>query len=117
MKKIKALTLALGLIIFFISAAGRAAPLDPYPSLEQFYQELKVLADNNPDLVQLEQIGKSVEGRPLYLLRIGYSRSPDQPHALIAGGIHAEEFIGARLALESAKLLVEQSKTDPAGRR
>ncbi len=114
MKKIKAITLALGLMAFLAAAAGQTAPLDPYPSLEQFYQELKVLADNNPDLVRLERIGKSVEGRPLYLLRIGYSQTGQKPHALIAGGIHAEEFIGARLALESAKLLVEQSKTDPA---
>jgi len=107
----------LGLILFLAGSqvwAEKAGPLDPYPSLEELYQELNSFPEKSPGLVKLEEIGKSVEARPIYLLRFGWSRSKDQPKALVAGGIHAEEFIGTAVAMEVCRELAEKSGNDPA---
>ncbi len=108
--------LILTLVLILISGRAYAQAkrsLDPYPSLEEMCREVNSFPKENPDLVKLEQIGKSVEGRPIYLLRVGWSKSEGQPQALIAGGIHAEEFIGAAVGMEFARELMSQSKSDP----
>jgi len=86
-------------------ARGRETkPLAPYLSIEEVYQEADSLSRSRPELVTLEEIGRSVEGRPIYVLRFGAGDKP-KPQALIAAGIHAEEFIGPALAMETARVL------------
>lgn len=104
-------------IFIFVSGQALAEkdhPLSPYPSLEELYEEVNSFAKNHPELVSLEELGKSVEGRPIYLLRFGFAKSPSKPKALIAGGIHAEEFIGVAVGMETARELIQKSETAPA---
>lgn len=86
------------------SALGKdARRLAPYPSLEELYQEISSVAASRPELVRLEIFGRSVEGKPLYLLRFGASAVRRKPQALVAAGIHADEYIGPMVALALAK--------------
>jgi len=106
-------------VVMFIAGAlarGKEAnPLAPYPPLEGFYQEINSLAASRPVLVKLEEFGKSVEGRPLYLLRFGAGASQRKPQALVAAGIHADEYIGPMVALAFAKILA--SGRDPEAQK
>ena len=86
-------------------------PLAPYPSLEKFYEEVNSLAQAHPDTVKLEKIGASVQGRPIYVMRFG-AGDKSKPQALIAAGIHADEYIGPAVAFAEAKILA-----DPKTRR
>ena len=103
--------LAFCLLLLSFQIYAQSKPLELYPSLEEFYLEIEQLAKDYPSMVKLEIIGQSVEQRPIYLLRITSSSKP-APKALITGGIHACEFIGARLAMQVAHLLVEQDNPE-----
>jgi len=106
----------LALIILVLVCAGQISraenkrALDPYPSLDEFYAQVNDLAKSHPDLIKLDVIGRSVEGRPLYLLRFNRDGKP-RPRALIAAGIHANEYIGPMTAMAAAKILA--SGNDP----
>ena len=68
------------------------------------------MADAFPDLVRLGSIGKSVEGRDLYLLTVSNlgNGDPDRKPAMyIDGNIHSNEIQGAEVALYTAWFLVE----------
>jgi predicted deacylase len=112
MKKAALFLLMLLISIFAVQNAGAKSdrPLDPYPSLDEFYRQVNDLAKSHPDRVRLEVIGKSVEGRPLYVLRFNQDGKP-KPRALIAAGIHANEYIGPMTAMAAARILA--SGADP----
>jgi hypothetical protein len=84
------------------------------------YQEVtdfvKSLASVYPDMCQLGSIGKSREGREIYLLTITNFTSgdpKDKPAYLIHGNIHATELAGTHTSLYTAKqLLIDESVRD-----
>ncbi|HGJ66272.1 TPA: carboxypeptidase, partial [bacterium] len=84
------------------------------------YQEVtdfvKSLASVYPDMCQLGSIGKSREGREIYLLTITNFTSgdpKDKPAYLIHGNIHATELAGTHASLYTARqLLVDESVRD-----
>lgn len=62
-----------------------------YHRLDDIYGYLKYLADTYPKLVRLIDIGTSYEDRPLYVVRISNSSSPDtQPAVWIDAGISSK---------------------------
>ncbi|MFN3690440.1 MAG: M14 family metallopeptidase, partial [Fimbriimonadales bacterium] len=69
-----------------------------YLTLDEIYAAMRQLADQNPRLVQMFEIGKSIEGRPIYALRL--TRDPrrarvyrDRPQVVINAMQHAREWI------------------------
>ena len=108
MKKLLAVLLAL--ILLFGKAVLAEKSLAPYPSLKEIYKQAKSLAWAY-DFIQIEEIGRSVEARPIYVLR--YRLSSEQvPQALITAGIHACEYIGVAVAMNFAKELAEKAQSD-----
>uniref|UniRef100_A0A0P6FVC1 Zinc carboxypeptidase n=1 Tax=Daphnia magna TaxID=35525 RepID=A0A0P6FVC1_9CRUS len=80
-----------------------------YHRLDDIYGYLKYLADTYPKLVRLIDIGTSYEDRPLYVVRISNSSSPDtQPAVWIDLGIHAREWISPAVATYILHQLVEE---------
>lgn len=57
-----------------------------YHRLDDIYGYLSYLADRYPCRVQLLNVGSSYEGRPLYVVHITNSTSPDTPAIWIDGG-------------------------------
>ena len=74
-----------------------------YLKYEEITRIMQGWAKANPGLVRVKSIGKSVEGRDLWLLEIG--RSPDQarPAAWVDGNMHAIEVCGSSVALAIAE--------------
>jgi predicted deacylase len=115
MKKIS-FAMVISLLVLAIQVAGAKTKnsMGPYPSQAEFYAQVNDLAKSHSDLIRLEVIGKSVEGRPLYVMRFNKDGKP-KPKALIAAGIHANEYIGPMTAFAAAKLLA--SGTDPVAQK
>ncbi len=88
-----------------------------YLTLEEVYSAMALLADQNPRLVQMIQVGRSVEGRPIYALRI--TKDPrlarvyrNRPQVVFNGCQHAREWISVSVPLYLAFRLVSSYGVD-----
>ncbi len=73
---------------------------------------LHELAEQAPDRVGLQSIGTSLQGRPIWALKIGHGATP----MLVDGTQHAREWIAAMTTTCVADRLVHDYATDPAVR-
>jgi len=101
---------------FFFKAAGSPANPGVQASWNKYYTNQGIadlcskLAKKYPDLVTLETIGKSVQGRDIYLLTITDRKIKDpgqKPGFWIDGNIHSIELQGTEMALYTAWYLCE----------
>uniref|UniRef100_A0AAR5Q8Y9 Peptidase M14 domain-containing protein n=1 Tax=Dendroctonus ponderosae TaxID=77166 RepID=A0AAR5Q8Y9_DENPD len=86
--------------------AGARAVFDEYISHAEVLAYLERLEREHPEIVRLESIGRSTEGRDLLLIHIGSGR-PNAPTIFIDAGIHAREWIATPSALYIISQLVE----------
>ncbi|XP_025832585.1 carboxypeptidase B-like [Agrilus planipennis] len=81
-----------------------------YERHETINNYLKSLASKYPELVSLENIGQSFEGRDMIVIKISTGRGTKQkPVIFIDAGIHAREWIAPATALYVVNQLVENS--------
>lgn len=83
---------------------------DRYHDYKQITQFCKDLAKAYPELVQVESIGKSFEGRDIWALKITdykTGKPNEKPGFYIDGGIHANELQGVEIPMYTAWYLVE----------
>lgn len=87
-----------------------------YLTLDEIYAAMRQLADQNPRLVQMLEIGRSIENRPIYALRL--TREPrrarlyrDRPQVVINALQHAREWITTPVTLYFAQRLVSEYPT------
>ena len=80
-----------------------------YPSPEQSAQILKDLALAHPDLAQVFSIGKSVQGRDLWVIKITKNvvQSNNRPEFKYIANMHGDEIVGRELMVMLAKELLE----------
>jgi len=88
-----------------------------YLTLDEIYTAMRQLANQYPELVQLLVIGRSVENRPIYALRLTrYPRRarvyPTRPQVVINALQHAREWISPPVALYFAYRLVSEYYTN-----
>jgi carboxypeptidase T len=95
------------------SAARPADWFAEYRDYGAITTHLRELVELAPDRVALQAIGGSVEGRPLWALRIGRG-APDATPMLINGTQHAREWIAAMVTTCVADRLVRGYDQDPA---
>ncbi len=58
----------------YLSAFATDAATTGYHSVASLEEDMRRLAEEHPEIAELHQIGRSVEGRPLWALRIGERR-------------------------------------------
>lgn len=95
------------------SLARRAAfsfPLGVYPSTVEIGQILADLATARPDLAQVYQWGTSVNGRPLWGLRVTDQVGTEEaePEVRLAANIHGDETVSTIMLLNLAHELVTE---------
>lgn len=86
-------------------------PYDHYLKFEELTQLLKGFADEHPDLVQLSEIGRSYEGRPIWLATVtdfSTGAAEDKPGFWCDGNIHASEVSACSAVMRILELLVTQ---------
>ncbi len=101
---------------FFYKAVGSPANPKVQASWNKYYTYQGVvdlcskLTKTYPELVSMESIGKSYQGRDIYLLTISDKKSKDpglKPGFWIDGNIHSSELQGSEMALYTAWYLCE----------
>ncbi len=110
------------IIATLLLAGGRCdnggGPSDPNAGLYHTYAEidndLHALAAAHPQIAQVSSLGKSVEGRELWAIKISDNVAQDEPEAetVFLGGHHAREWIAVDVPFLIASRLVNQYGTD-----
>ena len=96
----------------YVSAFATDAAVSGYHTAATLEADLRQLAERHPEIAELHQIGRSVEGRPLWALRIGERRGSDRKVAFL-GCHHAREWISVEVPYRLAEHLLEHSSSDP----
>ena len=95
-----------------LSTFAGAEAAEQYHSAATLEEELRQLAEARPDIVELKEIGRSIEGRPIVALRIG-DRRGGVPKILFMGCHHAREWIAVEVPFLLAKELIERADEAP----
>ena len=89
----------------------RAVSYDHFYGYDELTETLRAWADEAPKLCSLESIGKSYEGRDIWLVTITNTETGahgDKPAFLVEANIHSMEWTGCTAALHLIhKLLTE----------
>src|SRR5258708_3765508 len=84
--------------------------MSPFRSNYIRYEELTRIVHDwaraNPGIVRVTSIGKSVEGRDLWLLEIGKDPDRTRAAAWVDGNMHAVEVCGSSVALAIAEHVI-----------
>jgi len=95
---------------------GDKLTFDNYHSLNVIYDWLEIWAEKYKDLVELYEVGKSFEGRPVMQITVtnkNTGRDTDKPSAFFEGGRHSGEVTGSESVLWLTQYLLENYGTDP----
>lgn len=96
----------------FLSTFATAAAGAGYHSAASLEQDLRQLADRRPEVVELRELGRSVENRPIWALRIGERRGGTRK-LLFLGCHHAREWVAVEVPYRLAEHLVNQADHNP----
>merc|ERR1711976_778578 len=96
------------------NVGGRAHRMNwqKYHRLNDIYEYLYYLENAYPDLAHVINIGKTVEGRDMLVLKIGTKRYSDKPAIFLEAGIHAREWIAPSVATFIMRTLVENHRNN-----
>lgn len=85
----------------------------PYPHYSQVYNTLQQIVQDCPGLASLFSIGKTIQGREIWMLRLNTSasgmQSSNKPGTVFIGTIHAREHVSTMIPLEFAEWLCTNS--------
>lgn len=96
----------------YLSAFATDEAVAGYHSVETLEADLRRLAQDNPDIAELREIGRSVENRPIWALRLGERRDSTLKMVFL-GCHHAREWIAVEVPYLLAEHLVTNATTDP----
>ena len=94
---------------FGIRAVTSSTPPAQRPQLEQ---GLRALAEQHPDIAELREIGRSLENRPIWALRLGDRHGTDRK-VLLLGCHHAREWISVEVPYLLTDHLLDAGGADP----
>jgi hypothetical protein len=95
---------------------GASLTFNKYHSANVIYTWLDRWASKYPDLVDLYEVGKSYEGRPIFQITITNKKTgkdTDKPAAYFEGGRHSIEVTTSECVLWLAKYLLEKYGKNP----
>ena len=114
------LTTTLALVATFLAGALPAAAAEPnYPSYDSRYHtnaemvaEIKAAAAAHPDLVKVTSIGKSYQGRDIWVAKVSDHVAIDEaePEVLVDALHHARERLGLEQALYLLRVLTTSTR-------
>ncbi len=110
-KKSMSLWLVAGCMLAFLSA--RPVTAQQYQSYDAMTRTLKSLQKKHPDLIRLSSIGKSTQGREIWLLRLAREQGvdPDSRGAfLLVSNIEGDYLVGSELIVRLAEEITESRK-------
>jgi hypothetical protein len=103
--------------LFCVVNAGYSQSAGSYLTYDELTKEAKALVSSYKDYAKLESIGKTAEGRDIWVITIakaGAMPVAERPGLLVAANFEADHLIGSALSLEVARYLLSNSATDEA---
>ncbi len=102
----------LGLVFEPRPAVGDAscAAIEGYANFDTLRIQLEQVARS--PWAKLSALGRTREGREVFLLTIGKGKVDQRPGILVLGGLDATQLFGSELAVRVARRLVERAETD-----
>jgi carboxypeptidase T len=95
-----------------VARFATAEAIAAYHSAETLEQDLRNLAESKPEIAELREIGRSLENRPIWALRIGERR--DSEHKLLFMGCHhARKWVSVEVPYLLAEHLVTNANQPP----
>ena len=91
-----------------------AEAIAAYHSAETLEQDLRQLSESQPEIAELREIGRSLEDRPIWALRIGERRATEHK-LLFMGCHHAREWVSVEVPYLLAEHLVKNAGQAPVG--
>jgi hypothetical protein len=87
-----------------------------YPTHDQLTQDLKNIAANHPGLAKMFSIGKSTQGRDLWVMKISKNVQTDdnRPEFKYVANMHGDEIVGREMMVLLIKDLLENYGKDSA---
>lgn len=88
-----------------------------FPTEDQIYHNYQELTDflnqvarENPDILKLSVIGKTIENRDIYAVRMSSNmeNASQKPGFMVMGGHHAREHLSVEMPIQFIKYLVQQ---------
>jgi Zinc carboxypeptidase len=76
---------------------------DTFLSYDELTRQVRAWADAFPDICRLSSIGRTPEGREMWLLTLGPEPDRARPSAWVDGNMHASELCGSSVALAIAE--------------
>jgi carboxypeptidase D len=88
-------------------------PLVPFPSITDINATLNAVATDHPGIARIEQIGTSVQSRPIYAVIVSDNVNLDEaePEIRITGNIHGDEKCGGMTSLNFLEVLTDNYGT------
>jgi len=114
------LLLILGLYLIITNSICDNGPTDPTAGLYHTYAEIETelqqLASDYPAISSMTTIGKSLEQRELWAIKISdnVSQDEEEPVVVLLGAHHAREWISVDVPFLIAKHLIENYASDPS---
>jgi carboxypeptidase T len=96
----------------YLSTFATAEAIAGYHSATSLEQDMRQLANSQPDILELREIGRSVENRPIWALRIGERRGSDRKVCFL-GCHHAREWVAVEVPYRLAEYLVHHANQPP----
>lgn len=95
-----------------LATFASSTALEGYHTVESLESDLHRLAEDQPEIAELAEMGRSVEDRPIWALRVG-ERAERRPKVLFMGCHHAREWVSVEVAYLLAEHLVTNAGYDP----
>ena len=116
-RKLISKTLMLLTGLFSLLNAGYSQTAGSYMTYAELTKSVKILVDSYKDFAKVESIGKSAEGRDIWVMTIAKAGTvpvAERPGLLIAANFEGDHLIGSSLSLEIARYLLNGYATDDA---
>ena len=95
-----------------LATFATAEAIAAYHSADTLEQDLRQLSESQPEIAELQEIGRSLENRPIWALRIGERRGSEHK-LLFMGCHHAREWVSVEVPYLLAEHLVDNASQPP----
>lgn len=86
------------------------APAEDYHNYQALTDELRNLADSYPDIARLSSVGKTAQGREIWMITISdqVDRDEREPKLLYIANMHGDEVVGRELSIYHIRRLLNE---------
>ena len=96
------------MVLLAVLGSGAAAAQEEtrYQDHRALSQHLRSLANQHPELVSIDVLGESPEGREVWLITMGAGETSSHPALLVAGGVEGDDLAGGEICLRLIERLL-----------